>query len=152
MGRLDGPMAIVTAAARGERAGCLVGFSSQCSIDPELYMVWLSDKNRTFRIAASADHLAVHFPTPEHWELAELFGTETGDAVDKFEQCTWHDGPGGVPLLDDIPDWFVGRVHTRSATGDHSAHLLEPIEASTSESWRQLGFQQAKILDPGHEA
>jgi len=31
---LDYPMLIVTAAADGERAGCLVGFAAQCSIDP----------------------------------------------------------------------------------------------------------------------
>jgi flavin reductase (DIM6/NTAB) family NADH-FMN oxidoreductase RutF len=31
---IDYPMWIVTAAARGERSGCLVGFATQCSIEP----------------------------------------------------------------------------------------------------------------------
>lgn len=31
---LDYPMFVVTVAAGGERAGCLVGFATQCSIDP----------------------------------------------------------------------------------------------------------------------
>ena len=32
--RLDYPMLVVTAEADGERAGCLVGFATQCSIQP----------------------------------------------------------------------------------------------------------------------
>ncbi|MCQ4203690.1 hypothetical protein M4J06_001234 [Streptomyces coelicoflavus] len=51
---LDPGMCVVTAAAHGERAGCPVGFSSQCSIRPVPYVVWISDVNRTFRVARSA--------------------------------------------------------------------------------------------------
>src|SRR5688572_5063739 len=38
---LDGPMFVVTAAhpESGARAGCLVGFATQCSIDPDLFVV-----------------------------------------------------------------------------------------------------------------
>lgn len=156
MGRLDVPMVIVTTVSRsGERSGCLVGFSTQCSIHPGRYAVWISDKNHTHRVAADADHLAVHFPTPDDFAVAEVFGSETGDAVDKFAQVGWTEGPGGVPLLDDVPDRFVGRVLERMPTGDHTMHLLEPVvaEAPTpSDRWRQLGFQRAKPLEPGHDA
>ena len=31
---LDYPMIVVTVASGAERAGCLVGFSTKCSIDP----------------------------------------------------------------------------------------------------------------------
>ncbi len=31
---MDYPMFVVTAAAAGEQSGCLVGFATQCSIDP----------------------------------------------------------------------------------------------------------------------
>ena len=34
MGSLDTPLVVVTTAAHGERAGCVVGFHSQCSITP----------------------------------------------------------------------------------------------------------------------
>ena len=36
---LDYPMFVVTAAADGRRAGCLVGFTSQVSIDPPRLLV-----------------------------------------------------------------------------------------------------------------
>ena len=39
---LDYPMFIVTCADERERAGCLVGFATQCSIDPPRFLVCLS--------------------------------------------------------------------------------------------------------------
>ena len=42
MASLDPPMAVVTAASGGERAGCLVGFHAQCSIDPPRFLVDVS--------------------------------------------------------------------------------------------------------------
>ena len=43
--QLDYPMIVVTTASAGERAGCLVGFHTQSSIDPERFAVWLSKAN-----------------------------------------------------------------------------------------------------------
>ena len=149
-------MVIVTAVAGdgGERSGCLVGFTSQASIHPPRFAVWISVENHTHGVAASADVLAVHFPTPDDMALSSVFGEETGDEVDKFAEVAWTPGPGGVPLLDAITDRFVGRVLERVPTGDHTMHLLEPLpdSASTSDAWTQLGFQRAKQLDPGHPA
>src|SRR3954453_19462919 len=94
---LDYPMFIVAAAAGGERAGCLVGFATQCSIDPPRFLVCISVRNRTFRVARSAAGLVVHLVPEEAADLADLFGGQTGDEVDKFAQVTWSDGPGGAP-------------------------------------------------------
>src|SRR3954462_2094300 len=97
---LDYPMFIVTVAAGGERAGCLVGFATQSSINPPRFLVCLSDKNRTFRVAKGADLLVVHLVPSDAGDIAELFGSQTGDEVDKFAQADWHEGPGGTPVLD----------------------------------------------------
>lgn len=43
--RLNPDMYVVTATAGDERAGCLVGFASQCSIRPVRFVVWLSKVN-----------------------------------------------------------------------------------------------------------
>ena len=58
MASLDPPMVVVTAAAGGERAGCLVGFHSQSSIEPARCCVWLSKANHTYRVALLAAHWA----------------------------------------------------------------------------------------------
>jgi flavin reductase (DIM6/NTAB) family NADH-FMN oxidoreductase RutF len=141
-------MFVVTAAADGERSGCLVGFASQCSIHPPRFAVWISDKNHTHGVARRATHLGVHVV---HDELAALFGGETGDEVDKFSRCAWHEGhAGGVPILKDASAWFVGRILEQLDTGDHLGFLLEPVDAAGS-AQAGVTFQQVKDLDPGHD-
>jgi flavin reductase (DIM6/NTAB) family NADH-FMN oxidoreductase RutF len=149
---LDYPMFVVTAAAGGERAGCLVGFTTQCSIDPPRFLVCLSTKNRTFRVAREADLLIVHMVPSDATELAELFGGETGDEVDKFARCAWHPGPADTPVLEECGNWFAGRILERFAVGDHHAFLLEPLEAHSDDDERQFDFHRAQPIEPGHEA
>ena len=58
---LDPALVVITAADGAERAGCLVGFHSQCSIGPDRYAVWLSKANHTYRVGMLAEVFAVHF-------------------------------------------------------------------------------------------
>jgi flavin reductase (DIM6/NTAB) family NADH-FMN oxidoreductase RutF len=143
---LDYPMFIATVPGDG----CLVGFATQCSIDPPRFLVCLSNKNRTCRLAGDASHIAVHVVPSDRLDLAELFGGETGDEVDKLAQCSWREGPGGVPLLDELP-WLVGRVVERFEVGDHVAFALDVLDAQGTTT-DPLRFQEAKRIDPGHEA
>ena len=152
VGALDYPMFIVTVAGRDDRAGCLVGFASQCSIDPPRFMVWLSDKNRTFRLAREARVMVVHLVPSDAWELAELFGSRTGDEADKFERCRWAAGPEATPVLADCTSWFAARILETVPCGDHWGFLLEPFDAAGGSEERPLKFQSAKELEPGHEA
>jgi flavin reductase (DIM6/NTAB) family NADH-FMN oxidoreductase RutF len=150
-GRLDYPMLIVTVAAAGERDGCLVGFWTQTSIDPARFLVCISERNRTARVALRAGALAVHLVPAGRQDLAELFGGETGDHTDKFARTEWREGPDGLPLLDGCPSWFAGRVLERMSLGDHVGYLLDPFDGhDAGDDW--LGFQRAKAIEPGHEA
>jgi flavin reductase (DIM6/NTAB) family NADH-FMN oxidoreductase RutF len=152
MGMLDYPMFIVTARRGDERAGCLIGFATQASIDPSRFLACLSDKNHTYRIARETDHVAVHL-VPSHADpLAQLFGGETGDEVDKFARCPWHDGPHGLPILDACENWFAARVLERHALGDHVGFLLEPVVVRHGTAGRQFTFHRAKRIEAGHEA
>ena len=152
VGDLEYPMFVVTAAVDGRPRGCLIGFAAQCSISPPRFMVWLSHRNHTLGVARQADRLGVHLLSADDRGLAELFGSRCGEEVDKFAAVPWHEGPGGVPLLDDCPRWFVGRVLERFDSGDHDGFLLEPEEAGTGPWSGQLGFQAVKDLEPGHDA
>jgi flavin reductase (DIM6/NTAB) family NADH-FMN oxidoreductase RutF len=151
-GDLDYPMLVVTTAADGRRGGCLVGFSTQASIDPARFLVCLSNKNHTFRVAQRADALAVHVLPAEAEDLARLFGGHTGDELDKFSRCRWREGPRGLPILDDCARWFVGEVIERSALGDHTGFLLAPIQAHDGGPRSLLPFSQIKDMQAGHDA
>jgi flavin reductase (DIM6/NTAB) family NADH-FMN oxidoreductase RutF len=151
MAQLDYSLFIVTVASGEQRSGCLVGFASQVSIHPPRFLVGLSVKNRTYRVASEADQLVVHFVPDQAEDLAELFGGETGDDVDKFARCRWRPGPAGTPVLEDLQDWFAGRVLDRLPFGDHCGFLLEPVEGETHRSGSPLTFRRAKWIEPGHE-
>ncbi len=147
-----GPVYIVTAFADGRRAGCLVGFAAQVSIDPERFMACISRANATFPVAMAAARLCVHAVTEGERGLAELFGGETGDEVDKFARCRWTPAGDGTPILSDCPTWFLGRVVARVDLGDHVGCVLEPERWHGGEPIAQLSERDLAEIEPGHPA
>ncbi len=154
VGRLDYPMYIATTrSAGGETDGCLVGFATQCSIDPPRFLVCISDKNRTYRaIEGGAKAVAVHVVPETAAELVEVFGGETGDEEDKFAQVSWTEGPDGLPVLDGCPSWFAGRIIDRAMLGDHVGFILDPFDGRADYDGPAFPFSRAKDVEPGHEA
>jgi flavin reductase (DIM6/NTAB) family NADH-FMN oxidoreductase RutF len=151
--RMNPDMCVVTAVGGGERAGCLVGFASQCSMRPPRFVVWLSKVNHTYRVARSATHLAVHLLTPEQHALAELFGSRTGDRTDKFADVRWREGPEGAAVLEDAAGWFVGAIVLRADGGDHVGHVLDPVAVGGregTEEGRLLRLDDAVDIPAGH--
>ena len=150
---LDYTMFVVTTRADGGPSGCLIGFATQVSIDPPRFLAGISRNNHTREVAARSEYLAVHVVQRRHIELAQLFGGETGDEVNKFDHCSWHTGPEGMPILDDAAAWFVGKTLERIELGDHIGYLLEPVAGAVSERSGDL-IRLSDVIDltPGHEA
>jgi flavin reductase (DIM6/NTAB) family NADH-FMN oxidoreductase RutF len=148
------PMVIVTVRAGDQMDGCLVGFSTQCSIDPTRYLVCLSKANRTYAISRRATTLVVHvLHDDDHdFELARLFGEETAYETDKLTECQWREGPDGVPVLLGC-DWFGARIVSRTDLGDHVGFLLDVHggEATRTDE-PYLGFTAVRDLDAGNPA
>lgn len=147
---LDTPTFVVTTAAGSEQAGCLVGFASQCSMEPARFAVWLSKANRTYRVARRASTLVVHVLRAGDQDLAQHFGGETGDETDKFTATAWHAGPDGCPVLERC-DWFAGPILERVDTGDHVAFVLAPRDGERSRTSRPLGIKEIGDVEPGHQ-
>lgn len=150
---IDYPMFVVTAHAENGMAGCLVGFTTQASIDPPRFLVGISKQNHTFAVSEAATHLGVHLLAGDDLELARWFGGQTGDEVDKFAACSWHAGPVGIPILDASPAWFVGAILDRFDLGDHVGYLLNPVDGQSPgqpRSW--VNLSDVADLEPGHDA
>lgn len=152
MSNIDPPMVVVTTAMGEERAGCLVGFHSQSSIDPGRYAVWLSKANHTSRVAQQSSILAVHFLADSQRELAAHFGTQSGDDVDKFADLPFDLADGSVPLLVDCPNRFWGRrVVLLDEGGDHLCVVIDPIGADFAGPFRCLRLGDVSDLDASHD-
>lgn len=148
---LDAPLVVVTAAEDQERAGCLVGFHTQSSIEPLRYCVWLSKANHTYRVALHSSHLAIHFLTAADLPLAERFGMLTGDRVDKFAGLRARTAAGGVPVLEDCAHWLVGRRTTLvDDGGDHVCMMTEAVIVHAGGPFQPLRLAAAAHLEPGH--
>ncbi len=149
--RFDYPMFVVTTAQRDRREGCLVGFATQASIEPSRLVVFLSKKNQTFLVAQQAAMLAVHVLDQEDFDIARLFGEETGRETDKFLHIDWSPGPDGVPILASTAGVVAGYILNRLDAGDHVGHVLEPSLAEVRRAdFAPLSFQQVREFDPGN--
>jgi flavin reductase (DIM6/NTAB) family NADH-FMN oxidoreductase RutF len=149
---LSYPMAIVTASTGTDRAGCLVGFHTQCSIEPARYLVCISSANRTARVAGEAPALVVHFLTRADAHLAHVFGEESGDEVDKFAQCEWSDGPFGAPLLRHGGSWVAGPIVERYVLGDHHGMVIDASRGGGVPPAPQLQYDDVRQFRAGHPA
>ena len=155
MGSLDTSMAIVTTVSLDgrTRAGCLIGFHAQCSIDPPRYVVWLSKANHTYRVGSLAMRFAVHWLADDDLDLAEHFGTLTGNDVDKFADVPWTDAGDGLPVLERVANRLLARRHTLVDDGsDHVCLVLHPTEVVSGGPFRPLRFSAVQHLEAGHAA
>lgn len=153
MAAVDPPLIVVTTAAEGEQAGCLVGFHVQSSITPQHYCVWLSKANHTYRVGLRAKHFAVHFLTAEDLGLAERFGTLTGEDTDKFEGLDVEPDEHGVPLLKAYPNRLsLERISLLDDGSDHVCLTTRVTSSHTSGDFKPLRVSDAAHLDPGHES
>jgi flavin reductase (DIM6/NTAB) family NADH-FMN oxidoreductase RutF len=149
---LDTGMIIVTTALGSEQAGCLVGFHSQSSMDPERYCVWLSKANYTYRLALHSTHLGIHFLTASDLELARRFGTVSGDTTDKFADLDLGQGTGGVPVLSQCDHRMIGRrVGLLDDGGDHVCVITHPVTVTGSGAFEPLRLSDVADLRPGHD-
>lgn len=151
-GATDYPLYVVTAAADGERSGCLAGFVTQCSILPPRFMVCVSKVNHTFEVAEHASGLALHLLGEYQHDLASLFGERTDDTTDKFSRCDWRNGVTGAPVLADCAAWVEGQLLTMTGVGDHEAFVISVVDGGRGPHRGHLMFSQARDLRAGHPA
>jgi len=152
MASVDPPLIVLTTTAEDERAGCVVGFHAQASIEPEQYCVWMSKANHTYRVGLRATHFAVHFLTTEDLDLAERFGTVSGEDTDKFAGVDFELDEFGVPLLTACPNRItLERIALLDDGGDHVCLTARVTSAENKGSFEPLRLSGADHLSPGHE-
>jgi flavin reductase (DIM6/NTAB) family NADH-FMN oxidoreductase RutF len=98
----------------------------------------------------TASRLAVHVLTHADRALAELFGGETGDDIDKFSRCDWIAADDGTPILIACQTWFLGAIVQRVEFGDHVGCVLAPERWHDGGMLDPLTVRDLAALEPGH--
>lgn len=148
--RVDNPIYVVCVGHNGQRAGCVAGYVTQCSLDPARFLVCISKANYTYGVAKDSEALSLHLLGSRQHDLAVLFGHLTGDTSDKFSQCEWATGETGAPLLRRCAAWMEGTVLAKHDVGDHVAFLVAPIDGGFGPEEGQLTVKQTTDIEAGH--
>jgi flavin reductase (DIM6/NTAB) family NADH-FMN oxidoreductase RutF len=148
----DYPLYVVTCSADGEDSGCLVGFVTQCSIEPVNFIVCISKVNHTFGVAIRSRGLAIHRLGSDQRDVATLFGGESGDWVDKFSRIHWHRGVTGAPILAECTAFVEGPITHRTSGGDHEAFVVSANGGGVGTHKGQFMLSQSLSIDAGHSA
>lgn len=116
---------IVTArAADGRPVGLTVNSFSSVSLAPPLVLWSLGSRAGSLAVFEAATHFAIHILGAQQRALAERFATRD---IDRFADVAWHDGPGGVPVLDEAAAVFECRSRNRHVEGDHVIFIGEVL-------------------------
>jgi flavin reductase (DIM6/NTAB) family NADH-FMN oxidoreductase RutF len=136
-------VAVIT--ARGETGP--VGFTAtsltSVSAEPPLLSFGVGTSASSWPAIATADHVGVHILGEHQQELAATFSRS---GADRFAPPTaWREGPEGVPVLDGVLAWLVGRVVARVPAGDHRLVIAEVVDGDPSGTGRPLLYHQGRF-------
>jgi flavin reductase (DIM6/NTAB) family NADH-FMN oxidoreductase RutF len=135
-------VAVIT--ARGDTGP--VGFTAtslaSVSAEPPLLSFGVGTGSSSWPVIATAGHVGVHILGEHQQELAATFARS---GADRFAPPTaWRDGPEGVPVLDGVPAWLVGRVVARVSAGDHRIVIAEVVHGDDTGTGRPLLYHQGR--------
>jgi flavin reductase (DIM6/NTAB) family NADH-FMN oxidoreductase RutF len=121
--------AVVVVTAPGPSGFTATSFTS-VSLDPPLVSFSVARTASAWPSMSTAPVVAVHVLTADQEPVARIFATPGIDRFAAYAQIgTWHEGPEGVPLLDDSLAVLICRVVNQVEAGDHIIVIASPIHA-----------------------
>jgi flavin reductase (DIM6/NTAB) family NADH-FMN oxidoreductase RutF len=129
---LAGGVTVVTAAGPDGPVGLTVTSLTAASLVPPLVSFYVDRDSGSLPALRAATHFGVHLLGGGQSELAALFARR---GIDRFAPPTrWQAGPGGVPILTDVPVHLVCTLERTLPVGDHvlfvgAVHRTGVVEA-----------------------
>jgi flavin reductase (DIM6/NTAB) family NADH-FMN oxidoreductase RutF len=136
-------VAVITARGAAGPVGFTATSLTSVSAEPPLISFGIGTGASSWPAIAEAEHVGVHILGEHQQELAATFARS---GADRFGPATaWHEGPEGVPVLDGVPAWLIGRVVSRVPAGDHRIVLAEVVLGDPSGAGRPLLYHQGRF-------
>jgi 4-hydroxyphenylacetate 3-hydroxylase, reductase component len=104
----------------GKPVGLTVNSFNALSLDPPLVLWSLRVSSPSVAAFDAADHFAVHVLGEAQVELSRRFASPVAS---KFDEGSWHEGVGGVPLLIGCAASFECERVSRQDAGDHHLYI-----------------------------
>ncbi|MEW2612876.1 flavin reductase family protein [Streptomyces sp. NPDC047880] len=136
-------VAVITARAEAGPVGFTATSLTSVSAEPPLLSFGVGTGASSWPAIEAADHVGVHILGEHQQELAATFARS---GADRFGAPTvWREGPEGVPVLDGVLAWLVGRVVARVPAGDHRLVIAEVVDGDPSGTGRPLLYHQGRF-------
>jgi flavin reductase (DIM6/NTAB) family NADH-FMN oxidoreductase RutF len=117
LGRFANGVTVVSCRlADGGLVGLTANSFNSVSLDPPLILWSLSKRARSLEAFRSATHFGVNVLAWDQVEIAQRFSQPVAN---RFAGIAFHEGEGGVPLLDGCVARFVCVTHHQYEGGDH---------------------------------
>jgi flavin reductase (DIM6/NTAB) family NADH-FMN oxidoreductase RutF len=128
-------VAVITARGEGPTGFTATSLTS-VALEPALISFGVRNSSRSWRVIEGAAHIGAHILGDHQRELAAAFARPGSERF--AGPAGWRDGPEGVPLLDGVLAWMVGRVVARVPAGDHHLVIAEVVDGDSGGAGRPL--------------
>ncbi len=91
------------------------------------------------------NHVAIHMLGPRTRHLAELMAADP-DA--RFAGEHWHPGPHGVPVLDGVTAWMLGRIISVHEVHDNAVVIAEIVDGALGPEDEALLYHERTYMRP----
>jgi len=140
MRQIASPVAIITTAHGGQRAGLTATAICSATADPPTILVCVNQNARTEAFIAASSRLVVNFLSEDQHEIARLFSTSKLDAEKRFAVGEWIEAATGAPVLKGSLASFDCSVDSIMICGTHSIYLSR-VEAVASNDGSPLLYR-----------
>ena len=142
----------VTVVTAVDQHGVPLGFTANSftsvSIAPPLVLVCLANSSQNYDVLVHAKGFAINILGETQIEVSNTFARPVED---RFANVTWHKGPNGSPILQDVCAWFDCSMHKSVEAGDHVI-LIGQVEAFDSTTTPGLGYARGAYVTPSTAA
>ncbi|WP_251858150.1 flavin reductase family protein [Herbiconiux sp. L3-i23] len=97
----------------------------------------------------NTDHVVIHMLGSRDRHLAQKLSAE---ASERFEGDHWHEGPYGLPVLDGVTAWMVGRIVRRIPVEDNAIVAVQIEQGALGDEdapllYHERGYHAPRPLD-----
>jgi flavin reductase (DIM6/NTAB) family NADH-FMN oxidoreductase RutF len=144
-----GVAAITARDASGKPVGFTATSLASLSAVPPLATFNMARSASSWPAIAETDRLVVHMLGARNRSLAEIM---SGDNASRFVGEHWHAGAHGLPILDNVTTWMVGRVIERFLVHNSVVVVVQIESGEVGPDDAPLLYHERQYLRPGEVA
>jgi flavin reductase (DIM6/NTAB) family NADH-FMN oxidoreductase RutF len=144
-----GVAAITAKDAQGKPVGFTATSLASLSAVPPLATFNMARSASSWPAIAETERLVIHMLGARNRSLAEIM---SGDNASRFVGEHWHEGAHGLPILDNVTTWMVGRVIERFPVHNSVVVVVQIESGEVGADDAPLLYHERQYLRPGEVA